>query len=597
MNPTLPLPLPLPLLLLLACADKGADKDTVSTDSADPTACDPAPAWPDQDGDGFGDDLLGQDLCELPVGWVEQGGDCDDDDPLISPDGTEHCDGRDEDCDGLVDEDTTDGPTWYVDADGDGYGDPASAFVSCEVPADGIATEDDCDDTRDDVFPGAEEICEDEVDQDCDGEDLACTPVEDPEEWDAMWVGQPDERPGDPLALLGDMNGDGRDSFAVVNPGTDGSVYLVGYEGPGVFELSTFPSLSPSSGSAYSNLGQGIWGGEDLDGDGIPDLVLTAYSSGGPSRVYLLRGPVTGGMGLDEAASAWVEDEAPGGLGNSVDGGADLNGDGAPDLLLGEYLWDSGVGAAWILTGSWSGEAAFEETGALRISSNSTSVTWFGETVGRAGDVDGDGFEDLVVTKGIATSAPAFLLLGPVTTDLVAEVSGTALKSSTWGGPDTVAALGDADGDGRDDLLLGSPGSQYDSTSGKGHAFLVCGPTTIGDLDDATAVLQGDHGYYFLGQAVDAPGDADGDGTADLLLSDGEDDGRALLVSGTVRGQVNAGDVTLATWGDSSSSSCFGEALLVVPDADGDGLRDLLVGGDCYGDDEGAAWLFLGLEM
>lgn len=95
------------------------------------------------------------------VTWV----DCDDDDATIHTGATEACDGRDNDCNGEIDEVT---PTWYVDADGDGYGDPSSEIVDCTQPDGTVANASDCDDSAAAISPDATEAC-DAVDNDCDG--------------------------------------------------------------------------------------------------------------------------------------------------------------------------------------------------------------------------------------------------------------------------------------------------------------------------------------------------------------------------------------------------------------------------------------------
>ena len=94
-------------------------------------------------------------------------GDCDDSRSDVNPDAEEVCDDIDNDCDGDTDEGVT--TTFYQDADGDGYGNSAVTIQACSVPAGYVADNTDCDDTRGDVNPGAEEVC-DGVDNDCDGE-------------------------------------------------------------------------------------------------------------------------------------------------------------------------------------------------------------------------------------------------------------------------------------------------------------------------------------------------------------------------------------------------------------------------------------------
>ncbi|MCK6503442.1 MYXO-CTERM sorting domain-containing protein [Myxococcota bacterium] len=99
------------------------------------------------------------------------GGDCDDAEPAALPGGTERCDGIDNDCDGRVDLDAVDMPTWYPDGDGDGWGLEGEGLVSCDGPEGASTLLGDCDDFDGEVHPGAGEIPYDGVDNDCDGAD------------------------------------------------------------------------------------------------------------------------------------------------------------------------------------------------------------------------------------------------------------------------------------------------------------------------------------------------------------------------------------------------------------------------------------------
>ncbi len=128
------------------------------------------PTWyADTDGDGFGDPAVVTAACEQPTGYVGNSGDCNDTDPTINPVAVEHCDGVDEDCDGLIDENPVDQTLWFADADGDGYGTPNTATLACDPPVGYVGNSLDCDDTEDDINPAALEFC-DGVDDDCDGE-------------------------------------------------------------------------------------------------------------------------------------------------------------------------------------------------------------------------------------------------------------------------------------------------------------------------------------------------------------------------------------------------------------------------------------------
>ncbi len=201
----------LPLLLLAACADKpetdgGDDTHDTSTETQPPTdddgdgffsdedcddgneevnpsaveICDgidnncegtvdegvTSTWYADDDGDGYGDPESTTGACSRPEGYVPVPNDCDDTDATVWPGASEICDGKDQDCNGEVDEGVT--SLFYVDADGDGYGDPGQTTPSCEGLPGSSDDPTDCDDTDPEEHPGADEHCDGE-DDDCDG--------------------------------------------------------------------------------------------------------------------------------------------------------------------------------------------------------------------------------------------------------------------------------------------------------------------------------------------------------------------------------------------------------------------------------------------
>jgi len=146
----------------------GEDNDCDGTVDED-DAIDASTWYLDDDGDGYGDPAVTDEACDEPTGYVGNDEDCDDGDGDANPGADEYCDGHDDDCDGAVDEDdAVDAPTWYQDLDGDGYGTAAVTDVACEAPTGFVDNIDDCDDTDDGQYPGADEFCNGE-DDDCDG--------------------------------------------------------------------------------------------------------------------------------------------------------------------------------------------------------------------------------------------------------------------------------------------------------------------------------------------------------------------------------------------------------------------------------------------
>lgn len=120
----------------------------------------------DEDADGFGGAVVRY-CAERPEGTTDTGGDCDDRAEQAYPGAEEVCDEIDNDCDEQIDEGLT--TTFYPDTDGDGFGDLAGAFEACTLPDGAVLDASDCDDTAAESFPGAEELCEDDADNDCDG--------------------------------------------------------------------------------------------------------------------------------------------------------------------------------------------------------------------------------------------------------------------------------------------------------------------------------------------------------------------------------------------------------------------------------------------
>ncbi len=153
-----------------ACDDLDNDCDGL-VDDEDPDVQGTTTWFMDADQDGYGTSQFSQEACLQPSGYAENANDCNDLSASVYPDADEVCDGADNDCDGLVDEeDATDVYTWYFDGDGDGYGVDSDTETACDAPRDYVSHGGDCDDGDPAYHPGALEAdCTAASDYNCDG--------------------------------------------------------------------------------------------------------------------------------------------------------------------------------------------------------------------------------------------------------------------------------------------------------------------------------------------------------------------------------------------------------------------------------------------
>lgn len=197
----------------------------------------------DEDADGSGNGQFPWRTCELPAGYALDGDDCDDADPRLSPWAPELCDGMDQDCDGVVDNDAIDGQLWFPDLDRDGHGDANAPLISCLPVPDRTPDGSDCDDADPLVWNTCETDCPE------------CVP-------EYLPLGNR------PIVALGDANGDGFGDLLVDDHGMRVAFGRVGFDG------------SPSDAFVPGD----YVCAEDFDGDGRLDVL----SSKGPGLMLTL---------------------------------------------------------------------------------------------------------------------------------------------------------------------------------------------------------------------------------------------------------------------------------------------------------------------
>lgn len=338
-------------------------------------------------------------------------------------------------------------------------------------------------------------------------------------------------------------------------------------------------------------IGGNVGEGGDLDGDGVPELLIGSTQATAPGgveesgAVYVFRGPVLGNRPTSSAETTIAASMDAEQLGGSVAGPGDLDGDGYDDILLGTNCCDElEHSPVWLLRGPLpDGSLPSSDAELLRLGQDSQLTL-----IASAGDLDDDGLTDLAFGFPYATGSRsgtglALLLLapsGPVD-DLEAEAQ--AIVEGATGGDDLGADIdgqGDADGDGWPDLLIGVTGLDGDEhVASAGGIYLFSGPLS-GTLTagEATATRLGppDDGFAKAGGSVAFAGDVDGDGYDDLLVGS-ESAEQAWLLLGPVEGPGYLSEAT-ATFVPGAEGSA-GDQVTGGDDLDGDGRDDYLISG------------------
>jgi hypothetical protein len=580
----------------------GVDDDC--DDVVDEEDAEDASTWyADSDGDDYGASASTVQACEQPSGYAAEGGDCDEGDAAIHPAATELCDGADNDCDGLTDEDdAADASTWYADSDGDGYGDSATSSVACEQPSGFVADSGDCDDGEASTHPGATEYC-DGHDDDCDGHTDEADAA-DASTWYADTDGDGYGDGASPAVACAAPSGTVADSSDCDDG--DGAIH------PAATELCDGADNDCDGGTDEDDAADASTWYADSDGDGWGDSASTVISCSQPSG-YAAEG---GDCDEGEAAVHPGADELCNSIDDDCDGGTDEepidaqrwytdgDGDGYGDPATGATACTQPSGTVADGDDCDDGDASVHP-GAFETWYDGVDQDCSG---GSDYDLDGDGydsddyggtdFDDMRASchPGAFEWNDGQDNDGDGDTDFITLDHADAVVYGDDNWDQFVGAMTtcDLDADGTPELVVGHSG---DNTWGNnaGAVWVFSGPLTgSADSGAAAATLWGTGDFDTAGWALTCA-DFDGNGADDVAFSAGmgtADPNRVILFHSPVSDAFI--DSATSYIEEDGSHPMLGESLASIEDVTGDGRPDLLVGNPWTDSQRGEIYLFSG---
>ena len=393
------------------------------------------------------------------------------------------------------------------------------------------------------------------------------------------------ELPGDyfgkSVGTAGDVNGDGYDDIIIGDP-VHARAYL--YLGS-VSGLGYRPAFTVTGEALLDQFGEVVATAGDVNGDGYADVIVGAwFYNSETGRTYVYHGSENG---LNTTPAFIATGEEPFSyFGRAVGTAGDVNADGYDDVIIGAFQYFNATGRAYVYLGSANGlgaTPAFTATG-------ETSFDGFGVSVGTAGNVNADGYADIIVgALWTGGAGRAYVYQGAangLSPTPVFSVSGAAPYDRLG---ISVRTAGDVNGDGYSDVLIGAMG-WYTST---GWAYVYTGSVN-GLYTTPAIVAAGETANDGFGSLVRPGGDINADGYDDVIIGAPNyltQTGRIYIYLGTASGLSATPTFTLT---GEAPYDFYGETAGTAGDVNGDGYADLIIGAWGYSNFTGRAYAYYG---